>query len=87
MTAITATLVNHIASRTPAKVYLLHFAGGPDEALYRQLDPKIGVIRALRGDFGSVVQDDIMGFDGHPGPFWNYAISRKILQSIAWPSP
>jgi len=87
MTAVTAALVNHIASRTPAKVYLLHFAGAPDEALYRQLDPKVGLIGALRGDFGSVVQDDIMGFDGHPGPYWHYAISRKLLESIAWPGP
>ncbi|MBL6612568.1 MAG: hypothetical protein ISP49_19580 [Reyranella sp.] len=87
MTAVTAALVNHIAARTPAKVYLLHFAGAPDEALYRQLDPKVGLIGALRGDFGSVVQDDIMGFDGHPGPYWHYAISRKLLESIAWPGP
>ena len=84
MTAVTAALVNHIASKTAAKVYLLHFAGAPDQALYRQLDPKVGLIRALRGDFASVVQDDIMGFDGHPGPYWHYAISRKLLESIAW---
>jgi hypothetical protein len=87
MTAVTAALVNHIASRTRARVYLLHFAGAPDETLYRQLDPKVGVIHALRGDFGSVVQDDIMGFDGHPGPYWHYAISRKLLEAIDWQSP
>ncbi len=87
MTAVTAALVNHIASRTPARVYLLHFAGAPDEMLYRQLDPKVSVIRALRVDFDSVVQDDIMGFDGHPGPYWHYAISRKLLESIDWQKP
>ena len=87
MTDVTAALVNHVAARTPASVYLLHFAGAPDEALYRRLDPRVHVIRALRGDFGSVVQDDIMGFDGHPGPYWHYAISRKLLESVDWQSP
>jgi hypothetical protein len=84
MTAVTAALVDHIAATSAAKVYLLHFAGDPDNPLFAKLNPKVGVIRALRGNFDSVVQDDIMGFDGHPGPFWHYAISRKLLGSIAW---
>ena len=87
MTAVTAALANRIAGRTAARVYLLHFAGAADEALYRQLDRRVGVIRALRADFDSVVQDDIMGFDGHPGPFWHYAISRKILGAVDWQRP
>jgi hypothetical protein len=87
MTAVTAALANHVARRTPARVYLLHFAGASDDALYRQLDHRIGVIRALRADFDSVVQDDILGFDGHPGPFWHYAISRKILGAVNWQRP
>jgi hypothetical protein len=82
MTDVTAALVNQIADRSPAKVYLLHFAGSPDNPVRRMVGPKVQVIGALRSEFDSVVQDDIMGFDGHPGPFWHYAISRRLLDSI-----
>jgi len=84
MTAVTAALVNHIAETSAAKVYLMHFAGAPDNPLFAKLSSKVGVIPALRSNFDSVVQDDIMGFDGHPGPFWHYAISRKLLGSVDW---
>jgi hypothetical protein len=84
MTDVTAALVNQIAARSPAKVYLLHFAGSPDNPVRRQVSPKVEVIAAVRSEFDSVVQDDIIGFDGHPGPFWHYAISRRLLARIAW---
>ncbi|MBM3649074.1 MAG: hypothetical protein FJX11_14915 [Alphaproteobacteria bacterium] len=87
MAAVTAGLVDHFAEASAAKVYLLHFAGSPDNPALAKLSPKIGRISALRRDFDSVVQDDIMGFDGHPGPFWHYAISRKLLAAIAWQRP
>jgi hypothetical protein len=87
MTDVTAALVNQIAVRSPAKVYLLHFAGSPNNPVRRKVSPKVQVIGALPSEFGSVVQDDIIGFDGHPGPFWHYAISRKLLDSIAWQQP
>ena len=84
MTDVTAALVNQIADRSPARVYLLHFAGSPDNPVRHKLKPKVQVIGALPSEFDSVVQDDIIGFDGHPGPFWHYAISRRLLGSIAW---
>jgi hypothetical protein len=84
MTAVTAALVNHVARATAARVYLLHFAGAPDPALYAALDPKVTLVRALRADFDTVVQDDILGFDGHPGPFWHDAIARRLLSAIDW---
>jgi hypothetical protein len=84
MTDVTTALVNQIANRSPAKVYLLHFAGSPDNPVRRKVGPKVQVIGAVRGEFDSVVQDDIIGFDGHPGPFWHYAISRRLLDNIAW---
>jgi hypothetical protein len=87
MTDVAAALVNQIADRSPAKVYLLHFAGSPDNPVRRKVGPKVQVIGAVRSEFDSVVQDDIIGFDGHPGPFWHYAISRKLLDGIAWPQP
>ena len=83
MTDVTAALVNQIAARSPARVYLLHFAGSPDNPVRRKLSPKVEVIAAVRSEFDSVVQDDIIGFDGHPGPFWHYFISRRILDGIA----
>jgi len=84
MTDVTAALVNQIAAGSPAKIYLLHFAGSPDNPVRRRVSPKVQIIGAVRSEFDSVVQDDIMGFDGHPGPFWHYAISRRVLDSIAW---
>ena len=57
----------------------------PDPALYAALDPKVTLVRALRADFDSVVQDDVLGFDGHPGPFWHDAIARRMLAAIARP--
>jgi hypothetical protein len=84
MTDVTAALVNQIAARSPARVYLLHFAGAPDNPVRRKLSPNVEVIAAVRSEFDSVVQDDIIGFDGHPGPFWHYAISRKLLAGIEW---
>ena len=68
MTAVTTALINRISAGSPAKVYLLHFAGSPDNPIRRQVVPKVQVIGALRSEFGSVVQDDIMGFDGPSRP-------------------
>jgi hypothetical protein len=84
MTDVTAALVNQIAARSPAKVYLLHFAGSSANPVRGKVGPTVEVIGAVRSEFDSVVQDDIIGFDGHPGPFWHYAISRKLLAGIAW---
>ena len=82
MTAVSAALVNHVARTTPARVYLLHFAGAADPALYAALDPKVTLVRALRADFDTVIQDDVLGFDGHPGPFWHDAIARRLLSAL-----
>lgn len=87
MTDVTAALVDQIAARSPARVYLLHFAGSPDNPVRGKVSRKVEVIGAVRSEFDSVVQDDIIGFDGHPGPFWHYAISRKLLAAIPWTAP
>jgi len=50
----------------------------------RRVGRNVEVIAAVRSEFDSVVQDDIIGFDGHP-PFWHHAISRKLLAS--WQRP
>ena len=41
------------------------------------------VVDALRADFDTVVQDDILGFDGHPGPFWHDAIARRLPGALS----
>lgn len=87
MSDVTAALINQIAARSPAPVYLLHFAGSPDNPVRRKLGPNVEVIGAVPGEFDSVVQDDIIGFDGHPGPFWHHAISRRLLSAIPWKAP
>lgn len=83
MTDVTAALVNQIAARSPARVYLLHFAGSPGNPVRGKVSRKVEVIGAVRSEFDFVVQDGIIGFDGRPGPFWHYAISRKLLAGIA----
>jgi hypothetical protein len=49
----------------------------------RKVSPTVQVIGAVRSEFDSVVQGDSLGFDGHPGPYWHCAISRKLPGVIA----
>jgi len=78
--AISLRLIHEIAGATPAKAYLLHFDGAKDNPVVQ--DCGIEVISALQDDFGYFLRDDIVGFDPHPGPYWHYAISRKLISRI-----
>jgi hypothetical protein len=82
MTKVTAALINGIANATKSPVYLLHFDGKANNRVFEYLNPKVVRISALNQDFEHFVRDDIAGFDGHPGPYWHYAISRKLLQVL-----
>jgi len=82
MTAVTAALINSMARGTSAKVYLLHLSGDRSNPLFSLLDDRITRISALKEDFDYLVHDNIEGFDPHPGPYWHYAISRKLLGAI-----
>jgi hypothetical protein len=42
-------------------------------------------ISALGEDFHYVSMDSVLGFDPHPGPYWHYAISRKLIETLALP--
>jgi hypothetical protein len=81
MTRTTAALINHIANNTRARVYLLHLDGDPDNPLF-ELTEKVTLISALAKDFDYFLRDEIEEFDTHPGPYWHYAISRKLLQVL-----
>jgi hypothetical protein len=82
MTKVSAALINYIAHNTLAKVYLLHFHGNAENPVFQQVNG-VTHISALPGDFDYFIQDDIEGFDPHPGPFWHYAISRKLIQVLS----
>lgn len=83
MTQVTAAIINTIANNTVAKVHLLHFKGDQDDPLFKLIKNDVTRVSALAGDFDHYIQDDIEGFDTHPGPYWHYAISRKLLEVFA----
>jgi hypothetical protein len=82
MTMVSVRLINEIARETEAKVYLLHFDGLKTNAIFQNLDHNVTTISALQEDFGFFIRDTIEYFDPHPGPYWHYAISRKLLSQI-----
>jgi hypothetical protein len=84
MQNVTAALINHIVENTEAEVYLLHLYGRQKTAkrLLELVDDSVTLISALGRDFEHFVWDDIEGFDRHPGPYWHYAISRKLIESL-----
>jgi hypothetical protein len=82
MTRVTAALINQIAGATQAPVYLLHYSGSPKNPIFGLLGDKVRRISALPRDFDYFISDDIAGFDPHPGPYWHYAMSRKLAESL-----
>ena len=82
MTRITATLINQIARTSSAPVYLLHFDGSKKNPVFGLLSDSVRRISALKEDFDYVLKDDILGFDRHPGPYWHYAMSRKLIKTF-----
>ncbi|MGC1863645.1 MAG: hypothetical protein WA733_21620 [Methylocystis sp.] len=86
MTMISARLLNTIAAETDAKVYLLHIDGQKANPIFKVIDPKIVRISALllSEDLGylALARDTVEYFDPHPGPYWHYAISRKLISEV-----
>jgi hypothetical protein len=85
MTRVTATLINQISEISDAPLYLLHFEGTKHNPIFALLSDSVRKISALPEDFDYLMTDDIMGFDDHPGPWWHYAISRKLIKTFALP--
>ena len=83
MTNLTAALINHISDNSKAKVYLIHFEGNYDNPVFQLINDKVTLVSALSGDFDYFIRDSVEGFDHHPGPYWHYAISRKLLEKLS----
>jgi hypothetical protein len=82
MDTVTARLVNGIAEKTEAKVFLLHFHGDLRKGMTSQLDPRVRYIHAEPESFDYDYRDDINGFNPHPGPFWNHAMFRRMTDTL-----
>jgi hypothetical protein len=83
MNKVSTAIVNEIADGTNARVYLMHFDGSRSNQLRQNVRKSVTVISALPDDFDYAIKDDVMGFDErHPGPWWNYAISQKLIGSL-----
>jgi hypothetical protein len=83
MAKVSAALINYIAANTEARVFVLHYDGDPGNPIFDLLDNRIVRISALARDFDYFIRDDVAGFDPHPGPYWHYAISRKLIEVLA----
>jgi hypothetical protein len=82
MNEVTLRLINGIATSTRAKIYLLHFSGQMNEHVRKGLDPKVRIVPATTDTYDYIMRDDINGFDGHPGPYWNHAIYRRLADTL-----
>ncbi len=82
MAIVTAALFNYVAKNTQAKVYILHLDGETTNPVFSNLDKNISLISALPEDFDYFIRDDVVGFDPHPGPYWHYGISRKLIEAL-----
>jgi hypothetical protein len=80
--SVTVRLINDITNKTKAKVYLLHFHGSLRKSMIDALHPRVRLIRATAEDFDFLMRDDINGFDGHPGPYWNHAIYKRLADTL-----
>jgi len=84
---VTTALINHIARNTRAKVYLLHIHEAPGDQVLKLIDKNISIISALPRDFDYLIMDDILGFDPHPGPWWHYAMFKKLAETLPQATP
>lgn len=81
-TAVSAKLINEMGRSSAAQTIALHIIGSKTNPVFNALDPKIKQVSALPEDFGYFMQDTVLHFDPHPGPYWHYAISRKLISVI-----
>jgi len=79
LTAVSARLINEMGRSAAAQTIVLYTDGSKSNPVFSGLDKNIKVVSALKEDFGYFIGDTVMDFDPHPGPYWHYAISRKLL--------
>lgn len=82
MDKVSARLINEMARATEAKVFLLHMMGEKSDPVLRSIDPSVTVVSVLPEDFEHEVNDRIMDYDNHPGPYWHYAVHTRLLEGI-----
>lgn len=82
MNEVTLKLINSIAQQTEAKVYMLHFKGVKSDPILKQLEAKVKLVSVLPEDFDYDMQDHIMDYDHHPGPYWHYAVYTKLSEFL-----
>ena len=82
MNKITEKIINTISEQSLCKVAILHFSGSELDPIIKNLDKNITLIEATNSNFDYDIRDDIMGFDPHPGPFWHYAIFKRISDNL-----
>ena len=82
MNNVTVSIINKIASTVKAKVILLHFEGSSEDPILKSLDPQVEILTATPDTFSYSIKDTIEGFDGHPGPFWHYALYTRISEYL-----
>jgi len=82
ITHLTAALINDIAATSRAPVYLLHYEGSKQNPIFGLLNGAVRRLSALDDDFDYTIRDNVMGLDIHPGPYWHYAISRKLIDAL-----
>jgi hypothetical protein len=80
--AVTLELIKAIARQSKARVLLLHFKGEKSDPVLAGLPPNVQVVSALPQDFDFRIDDDILGFDNHPGPYWHYAMFTKLRAAL-----
>jgi hypothetical protein len=79
---VSARLINEIAKATDAKVFLLHMMGDKSDPVLKSIDPTVTIVSVLPEDFTYEVNDRIMDYDHHPGPYWHYAVFTRLKEAI-----
>lgn len=80
---VTAGIINTIAQKNPGITILLVFEGQKDDEVFSRLNHKIQILYVRPEDFDYYMRDNVSDFDGHPGPYWHYAIYKKLKVAIS----
>jgi hypothetical protein len=82
LTAVSARLLNEMGRSAAAQTIVVHVYGSKSNPIFTELNTNIRYVSALQEDFGYFVRDTVLHFDLHPGPYWHYAIARKLISVI-----
>jgi len=83
MDDVTKKLLADMAKEVQGLIAVLHFAGPKSDPALAAPPPNVKVIPATNADFDYKINDTIMEFDHHPGPFWHYAMYSRVASWIS----